>query len=156
MFIFIGSNGLMKCYIQLILIALLILTLSSCRSSSSMSRIEKLSSMRSAYSVESLDLIITPISLPPIVACSDSSSQCKPFVPGSFRVKGVRAIHSADNVLFVDSSNQQKEKGHEAPPVANSASRLIENILYVITFLIFIFILRFVFRIVASRRSDAS
>lgn len=105
--------------------------------------------MKSTYSVESLDLIITPISLPPIAACSDSSWQTEPFVPSSFRVQGVRTIHSADNVQLVDSTNQQKEKGYEAPPIADSASRLIENILFVITLLIVIFIIRFIFRLVA-------
>lgn len=114
----------MKCYI-LLLITLHILTLSSCRSASSMSRIEKLSSMKSTYSVESLDLIITPISLPSMECCSDTSRQKKTFLPCSFHVQGVRTTHTADSVLLIDSVNQQQESAHGATHIADSANKII-------------------------------
>jgi len=99
--------------------------LSSCRTSSSMSRIEKLSSMKSTYSVESLDLIITPISLPSFVCCTDSPEQKKPFLPCSFHVQGVRTTHTADSVLLIDSVNQQQETAHGAQHIADSTHRFV-------------------------------
>ena len=145
----------MKCYIQLVL-TLLILTLSSCRSSSSMSRMEKISSMRAGYSVESLDLVITPISFPTMVAGSDSSRKMNPFIPCSFHVQGVRTTHAADSVQLIDSVNQQQESTHGAPPITDSADRLIENIIFVIALIVSSLVVVFVFRLVASSRSDAS
>lgn len=114
----------MRSHIQLIL-TLLVLTLSSCRSSSSISRMEKLSSVKSTYSVESLDLIITPISLPSMECCLDTSRQKKPFLPCSFHVQGVRTTHSADSVLLIDSVNQQQESAHGAAHIADSANRFV-------------------------------
>lgn len=116
---------LMRCHIQLI-ITLLVLTLSSCRSSSSsISRMEKLSWLKSTYSVESLDLIITPISLPSMECCPDTSRQKKPFLPYSFHVQGVRTTHTADNVLLIDSVNQQQEPAHGAQHITDSANKIV-------------------------------
>lgn len=137
----------MKCCIYLLL-TLLIITLSSCRSSSSMSRMEKLSSMRAACTVESLDLIITPITLPAMVTGSDSSRQEKPFLPCSFHVQGVRTTHTNDSVQLIDSVNQQQVRAHGAPPLIDSANKLIENILFVIIVLVSICVVVIVFRLV--------
>lgn len=114
----------MQCYIQLVL-TLLILTLSSCRSSSSISRMKMLSSVKSTYSVESLDLIITPISLPSMICCPDAPEQKKPFLPCSFHVQGVRTTHTADSVLMIDSVNQQQESTHGATHIADSANKIV-------------------------------
>lgn len=114
----------MRCYI-LLLLTLHILTLSSCRSTSYISRMEKLSSMKSTYSVESLDLVITPISLPSMVCCSDTSRQNKPFLPCSFHVQGVRTTHAADSVLLIDSMNQQQESTHGATHIADSSRHFV-------------------------------
>lgn len=111
----------MRTLIQLVL-TLQILTLSSCRSTSSITRMEKLSWLKSTYSVESLDLIITPISLPPFVCSSDSPEQKKPFLPCSFHVQGVRTTHTADSVLLIDSVNQQQEAAHGAQHIADSTN----------------------------------
>lgn len=147
-YITIGSNVPMKCYIQLVLLTLLILTLSNCRSTSSMSRMEKLSSMRTGCTVESLDLIITPISFPTMVTGSDSARHKEPFLPCSFHVKGVRTTNTTDNVQLIDSVNQQQESAHEAPPITDSANRLIDNIMFVIIGLVSIFVVLIVFRLV--------
>lgn len=109
----------MRYCIHLIL-TLLIITLSSCRSSSSISRMNKLSWLKSTYSVESLDLVITPLSLPSFVCCTDSPEQKKPFLPCSFHVQGVRTTHTADSVLLVDSLNQQQESTHGAQHITDS------------------------------------
>lgn len=121
----------MRCYIQLLLM-LLILTLCSCRSSSSISRMEKLSSVKSTYSVESLDLIITPISLPSMECCLDTSKQKKPFLPCSFHVQGVRHTHTADSVQLIDSVNQQQESSHGAQHITDSDHRLLASFSIVI------------------------
>lgn len=130
----IGSNAIMRCYIQLVL-TLLILTLSSCRSSSTMSRMEMLSSMKSTYSVESLDLIITPISLPSMMCCPDTSRQKKPFLPYSFHVQGVRTTHSADSVLLIDSVNQQQEHAHGTQHITDSTNLRASFSIVIILFL---------------------
>lgn len=137
----------MKCYIHLLL-TLLIITLSSCRSSSSMSRMEKLSSMRTGCTVESLDLIITPISLPTMVTGSDSARHQEPFLSCSFHVQGVRTAHTTNSVQLIDTVSQQQESAHEAPPISNSVDRLIEIIMFVIIGLVSIFVVLFVFRLV--------
>lgn len=124
----------MKCYIQ-ILLTLLILTLSSCRSSSSISRMEKLSWLKSTYSVESLDLIITPISLPSMMCCSDTPEQKKPILPYSFHVQGVRTTHTADSVLLIDSLNQQQESAHGAQHVTDSTNLRASFSIVIIIFL---------------------
>lgn len=124
----------MRCYIQLLL-TLLILTLCSCRSSSSISRMEKLSSVKSTYSVESLDLIITPISLPSMECCSDTSRQKKTFLPCSFHVQGVRTTHTADSVLLIDSVIQQQEATHGAQHVTDSTNFRASFSIVIIIFL---------------------
>lgn len=138
----------MKCYIPLVLLTLLNLTLSSCRSSSSMSRMEKLSQLKSTYSVESLDLVITPISLPTMVTSSDSVKHKEPFLTCSFHVQGVRTTHTNDSVQLIGTVNQQQESAHEAPPITNSVDRLIENIIFVIIVLVSVFVVLVVFRLV--------
>ncbi len=139
----------MKCYIRLVLLTLLILTLSSCRTSSSMSRMEKLSSMKSTYSVESLDLIITPISLPTMVPGSDST-QKKPFIPCSFHVQGVRTTNTTDSVQLIDSVNQREVSAHGAPHITDSVDRLIEIIMFVIIVLVSVFVVLVVYRLVQN------
>lgn len=138
----------MKCYIQLVLLTLLTITLSSCRSSSSMSRIEQLSSMRAACTVESLDLIITPIAIPSMVTGSDSARHKNQFIPCSFHVQGVRTTHTTDSVQLIDSVNQQQVRAHGAPPITNSVDRLIEIIMFVIIVLVSVFVVLVVFRLV--------
>lgn len=124
----------MRCYIQLVL-TLQILTLSSCRSSSSISRMEKLSWMKSTYSVESLDLIITPITLPSMECCSDTSRQKKTFLPCSFHVQGIRSTHAADSVLLIDSMNQQQESTHGAKHGTDSTNLRASFSIVIIIFL---------------------
>lgn len=124
----------MRCYIQLVL-TLLILTLSSCHSSSSISKMEKLSWLKSTYSVESLDLIITPISLPQFVCSSDSPEQKKPFLPCSYHVQGVRTTHTADSVLLIDSVNQQQEHAHGAQHITDSTNLRASFSIVIIIFL---------------------
>lgn len=105
-----------------LLVTLLVLTLSSCRSTTSMSKMVKLSWMKSTYSVESLDLIITPISLPSMMCYPDSPEQKKPFLPYSYHVQGVRTTHTADSVLLIDSVNQQQMSAHGAQHVTDSTN----------------------------------
>lgn len=124
----------MRYCIHLIL-TLLVITLSSCRSSSSISRMNKLSWLKSTYSVESLNLVITPISLPSFVCCTDSPEQKKPFLPCSFHVQGVRTTHTADSVLLVDSLNQQQESAHGAQHVTDSTNLRASFSIVIIIFL---------------------
>lgn len=84
-----------------------------------------LSSMKSTYSVESLDLIITPISLPSYVSNTDSPVQKKTFLPCSYHVQGVRTTKTADSVLLIDSVKQQQEATHEAAHIADSANKIV-------------------------------
>lgn len=130
----IGSSELMRYYIHLVL-TLLILTLSSCRSSSTMSRMEILSSMKSTYSVESLDLIITPITLPSMECYPDTSRQKKTFLPCSFHVQGVRTTHTADSVLLIDSVKQQQKSAHGAQHVTESTNLRASFSIVIIIFL---------------------
>lgn len=104
--------------------------------------------MRTGCTVESLDLIITPISLPTMVTGSDSVKRKEPFLPCSFHVQGVRTTHTTDSVQLIDSVNQQQESAHEAPPITNSVDRLIEIIMFVIIGLVSIFVVLVVFRLV--------
>lgn len=122
-------------FILLSALSCMILTLSSCRSSSSISRMEKLSWMKSTYSVESLDLIITPITLPSMECCSDTSRQKKTFLPCSFHVQGVRTTHTADSVLLIDSVIQQQESAHGAQHVTDSTNLRASFSIVIIIFL---------------------
>ena len=83
-----------------------------------------------------------------MVTSSDSARHKEPFLPCSFHVQGVRATHTTDSVQLIDSVNQQQVSAHGAPPITDSANRLIDNIMFVIIVLVSVFVVLVVFRLV--------